>query len=102
MATNSGPVGAGTCVSCLKPTDTAIDVDGEAEFHMATLMILGLPDDQAASMVGQLTNAPAGQAFSGRRMAAYRVCTACVERTGTNMPRPGLAIPGAEIPTVYQ
>jgi hypothetical protein len=41
----------GTCVACLTPTDTALGFEGEAEFVIAGISVLGVPMDQAQVMV---------------------------------------------------
>jgi hypothetical protein len=38
---------AGTCVGCLRPTDTGLAVRGPAEAQIAFLMVLGMTYDEA-------------------------------------------------------
>ena len=42
---------AGSCVSCLSGTDTALAFEGEIEWLAAVLINLGVPHDQAVATV---------------------------------------------------
>ena len=58
----------GTCVGCLRPTDTALGVRGDPEWHAAFLVRLGLPLSEATSMV---------DAYTTGRDGMFRVCAKC-------------------------
>ena len=57
-----------------------------AEFHVAALMRLGIPIDQATAIVVQhhhdQLGAEPGKVVDGRRLAFYRVCGRCAEQAG--------------------
>ena len=44
----------GSCVACLRGTDTGLAFTGEAEWIIAGMMMLGIPEDQATIMVERL------------------------------------------------
>lgn len=87
---------AETCVSCLQPTDTAIGVRAEAEFHIAFLMQFNIPNDQAGGMVSLGTGCDDGKVPGGVFEAVYRVCTDCATNT-PKMPKPTLMHVGAQV-----
>ena len=94
---NNGP-----CVACLTPTDTALGVEGEAEWHMAFLVALDIPEDQAALTVSEATNNPPGKVPVGRFPQTVRVCASCVEKSDAPFPAPVLTLPGVDLPTIHQ
>lgn len=85
---------SGTCIACLRPTDTALGVRGEAEWHAAFLVVMGVPEDEARLTVQR--HAPS----SDRYDAAYQVCGRCARNSP--FPQPALALPGAPVPTIEQ
>ena len=91
----------GTCVACINPTDTALGFRGTPEWCIAGLMCLGVPQTQAEHMV----DTEYGDAF-GRLpdplAMVIRVCVECVEDLQPKFPRPGLFLPGHEVPGLVQ
>jgi hypothetical protein len=86
----------GTCIGCLRPTDTAFGIRGVAEWHAAGLTRLGVPMDEALGLVG-MAGMEAGS--TDRYDAAYRVCGRCAARAGFPTV---LAVDGEAIPTMVQ
>lgn len=89
----------GTCIACLRATDTAMGIRGEPEWHAAFLVRLGLPMKEAIATteryLAEMSEAyPLGP--DGEPTAIYRVCSSCMERA--HLPKPVLALVGAEIP----
>jgi len=101
---------AGSCVACGRGTDTALAVEGEAEWHVAFLGVLGIPTDQAVDLAALTTGSQLGFAIlgthsklpDGRFLKMYRVCVECVEKSGAHLPRPVPAVEGADLPAVRQ
>lgn len=87
----------GSCIVCLRGTDTALAFRGSIEWVTAGLYALGVPADQAAATV-QSSCLPIDG--SGRATATYQVCASCVQKT--KLPKPGLVYDGAEIPCIHQ
>jgi hypothetical protein len=98
---------SGTCIVCLTPTDTGLGFRGEAEFVIAGLRVLGVPEDE------EYTTFRAGWADAGHDLedgevpdgiieVPVRVCTRCVSRCPAKFPAPALAMAGATLPTVTQ
>ena len=69
------------------PTDTALGVEGQIEWHVAFLEILGVSKAEADGTVRE--NVPPGA--SERYEMAYRVCSACAAKPG--LPAPVLIAP---------
>jgi hypothetical protein len=95
----------GTCVVCLTPTDTGLAFRGPAEFLIAGLTVLGVPEDQAHavyrhSQAEEGNHLAPGQVKDGIHNLLIRVCARCVARCPANFPAPVLAIHGAELPTI--
>jgi hypothetical protein len=90
----------GSCVNCMKGTDTALGFEGEAEWLMAGLAALGVPKDQALVMVSQHFKVPPGLVPDGTFRMVVKVCPACVEQSP--FPTPVLVLPGAVVPFVKQ
>ncbi len=86
---------SGTCIACLKPTDTGLGVRGEAEWHAAFLINLGIPQDEATATVSDGT----GLVPDGVYERAYQVCRGCAP---AHFPVPALALPGSSLPAVGQ
>lgn len=92
---------AGTCIACLKPTDTALAFRGEPEWHAAGLVQLGLPMNEAIATAERTLRAMAvGSDGAGRYDAVYRVCGDCAAKADPPFPTPALAYPGMPIPVV--
>jgi hypothetical protein len=87
----------GTCIGCLRPTDTALGIRGVPEWHAAGLVRLGLPMEEAIATVQVVEFEPGPD---GRHDAAYRVCQRCAARGG--LPQPVLAVDGERLPTIVQ
>jgi hypothetical protein len=93
---------AGSCVVCGNGTDTALAVEGEAEWHIALLIELGVPEAEAPDVVSAGTNSDPGKVPAGRFKAVYRVCAACVERAPADFPAPVLFVEGGTMPMIVQ
>ena len=76
-----------TCVVCLRGTDTGLAFYGIAEWALAGMQILGLPDWEAEGLLAEATGLPVGTVPAGEILIALRVCTACVTATA-----PGLTV----------
>ena len=93
---------SGTCVACLRPTDTALGVQGVPEWQAGVLVALGLPDKEAVALVAEFLDATGeGPGPDGRYERVYRVCGDCAARV-PHFPRPTLALPGEPVPTIGQ
>jgi hypothetical protein len=90
---------SGTCIACLLPTDTALGVRGEPEWHAAFLTLIGLPAAEAEAMVGRSEEPVDAR---GRYETLYRVCSKCAAKGSSSFPKPALALPGASVPTIGQ
>lgn len=73
-----------SCAVCLRGTDTGLAFTGEAEWAIAGLYRLGIPQDQGAAMVEMFTGCEPGRVPSGEITVAVRVCRACASKA--NMP----------------
>lgn len=97
----------GTCIACLRPTDTALAFAGQGEWLIAALVVLGVPQDQAYltlldGWLEQGLQVPAGRVPGGRLTQAFRVCRDCVRASGCGFPDPVLAVNGARVPVIGQ
>lgn len=92
----------GSCIACGQGTDTALGVEGPAEWHVAFLVVLGVPSEQAGAIVSGSTGNPPGSGPRFTYRASYRVCAGCVRDCGAAppFPAPMLALDGAEIPVI--
>ena len=89
---------AGSCVVCLQGCDTALVLQGEAEWIVAGLTVLGITDvDEATAVVSQGTGCAPGRMPGGTVTVAIRCCEACVAKSGTGM-RVGLLVASGELP----
>ena len=88
---------SGTCIICLRATDTALGVRGDAEWHAGFLMALGMPTDEAAAVAGKYL----GYIVDPPGFAAYRVCARCAAKV-PSFPTPVLATNDAILPTIGQ
>jgi hypothetical protein len=89
-------------VICLRGTDTAIGVDGEAEWHIALLMELGIDETEAEKMLASATHCEPGMVPSGRFRGPIRVCADCAARSSIPRLVPALYAEGAPIPHLIQ
>ena len=87
----------GSCVVCLQGTDTALGFAGSPEWCAAALQVLGVPEDQALRMMEAHNGS---EQFPDYMELPVRVCAACVERCPASFPRPVLALPGVQLPTI--
>lgn len=88
----------GSCVVCMRGTDTALAFQGSPEWCIGGLHALGLPVDEA---VATFTNGY-GEHVPEWMIATYRVCAECVGNIDAEFPEPALILPGAEIPSITQ
>lgn len=107
MSAYDSDVYSGTCIACMRPTDTGMAFRGVAEWLMAGLIVLGLPEDQAMEIYRQQQRERGielaeGEAAGGINEMSIRVCAACVAKCPADFPPPVLAIPGAILPVVGQ
>ncbi len=79
-----------TCIVCYRPSDTALAVIGEPDWHQVFLEVLGLPDDEAKAVVASVTG----------WQQTYVVCAACASKSP--FPAPVRAVQDASIPVVAQ
>lgn len=85
---------AGSCAVCLLGTDTALGFTGTMEWKVAGLICLGIPDDEAHTMVEPWGN--------DHDPYLVKVCGKCVRNGSAPFPAPALAIPGYPIPNIQQ
>lgn len=93
---------AGSCVVCLRGTDTGIACEGELEWLAAFLTILGVPRRDATTIVENSDHEIDG---TGRGQVTFRVCQGCAAEAETDrksLPQPALIYVGGEIPCVRQ
>jgi hypothetical protein len=93
----------GSCIVCGQGTDTAVGVRGEAEWHVAFMMQLGIPYDQANATHSFATGAAPGHVLDGIHTSHVRVCADCF----ANSPfypkvKPALYIESGELPVIEQ
>lgn len=94
----------GLCVACMTPTDTALGVRGEPEWHIAFLTALGIPLDQAEKTFEVMERTAPGIMSNDGSVYEWgvQVCTACAEKSRAPLPIPVLALPGRDLPVVGQ
>lgn len=95
----------GSCVVCLNGCDTALAFVGEAEWSVAGLTVLGIPSDQAQTMVIEQLATVYGitepdTVPDGDVTVAVSVCESCRDRSGAGFPL-GLTSTG-DIPAISQ
>lgn len=90
---------AGSCAVCLTGTDTGISFEGEPDWLVAGLNILGVPYEQAVATVDP--NMPPLDDH-GRARITYRVCQRCVKKCPASFPNPKLLISAGTIPVIHQ
>jgi hypothetical protein len=91
-------VGKGTCAVCLRPTDTGLAFRGEAEWVIAGLMGLRVPQEQAEAMLSGFTGCGPGMVPVGEVTVPVRVCRRCVESAAAEWG--GRTLPVGVLPTV--
>ena len=79
-----------SCVACFEGgTDTVVWTEGDAEFHVAALMKLGLSQQQASGTLHVYTEqelgCDPGTVPAGRFTLAIRVCRDCAAKTGAKV-----------------
>lgn len=68
----------GSCALCLRGTDTAIGLAGEAEWIVAFFNVqMDIPDDQALIMLSSATNCDEGMVPPGVFSIVVRICRDC-------------------------
>jgi hypothetical protein len=94
----------GSCIVCLTETDTALGFAGEPEWLVASLVQVGVPDDQAVVIVNRRDLAARHpESFPEHGMGmVVQVCANCVERSGQPLPRPTVLFPAMDVPFVTQ
>lgn len=88
----------GACVVCMRGTDTALTFRGIAEWAIAGLVTLGVPEQDAVAMV---SSGP-GEVPDGELAISVRVCGSCVKRCPASFPMPRLALSGSPVPVIQQ
>jgi hypothetical protein len=71
-----------SCMVCLRGSDTGLAFRGEAEFVLAGLHHLGIPDDQCEVLVSHFTGCDPGKVPVGAFTFPVRVCGPCAEAGG--------------------
>ena len=96
---------AHSCVICLQGCDTGLALHGEAEWIIAGLLNLGIPDmDEAATMLGTLHGCDPGMVPNGLGTVTIQLCQACLEASSlrdTGMVL-GLLVAGEALPCYRQ
>ena len=75
-----------TCVLCLRETDTGLSFSGDAEWVIAGLIVLGVPEELATNMVSSATGDEAGLLPGGQITFPVRVCRRCAVAGGVRLP----------------
>jgi hypothetical protein len=88
----------GSCVACQTGTDTGLAFEGEAEWLIAGLTVLGLSEHEASLMVSEHLGGSAGEVPDGVHSMGVRVCAACVAKSPASFPAPALV--GGALPTI--
>ena len=88
----------GACAVCLKPTDTGLVFDGEAEWTIAGLVNMGVPEDQAFDAAILAWGTDPGMVPAGKIKTQVRVCAKDAVRAGCEV---GLLV-GDEVPPYQQ
>ena len=90
---------AESCVVCLRGTDTALAFVGEAEWAVAGLQHLGVPDYQAGATVSYGLGCGPGEVPDGEVTVMFRVCRECADKAGFPV---ALVTAAADIPAIRQ
>jgi hypothetical protein len=92
----------GSCIACLRGTDSALGFQGEAEWIIAAIMhITGDPMEQAAETFRQVSGSAPGEVPDGIQTHVLRLCTECAARTSLPV-APVALTTDAEVPTLTQ
>jgi len=91
--------GPRTCAVCGRRTEMGIAFQGEAEWVIAGMVQLGIPGDQAAVMVTDITRCDPGKVPVGRFTLPMRTCATCAARIPGLVPMP---LDGGQLPCVTQ
>ena len=91
----------GSCVGCGRQTDTGLGTEGEAEWHIALALNLGVTRSEAETALRDVTGAEPGEVIDGRYPVAWRVCRDCI-RKFTDRIEPVLLVDGAALPVIGQ
>jgi hypothetical protein len=92
----------GSCVICMQGCDTAFALQGEAEWAIAGLMTLGIPDiDEASAVVSKGTGSDPGMVPNGVITVVVRCCESCMSKSGLGM-NLGLVAAGEPLPCYSQ
>jgi hypothetical protein len=67
----------GTCIGCMRGTDTGLAFKGEAEWAIAGVVICGVPLDQAVVIVSDGLGVGGGEVPGGEVVFGVRCCHAC-------------------------
>jgi hypothetical protein len=91
----------GSCVSCLRGTDTAIGLRGEAEWMIAFLVAkLQMPMEEAVTTFSVATGCDPGNVPSGEFAVRVTLCKECAGKAGLQV---GLQVdetlPSYQMPT---
>jgi hypothetical protein len=84
-----------TCIVCMRATDTQLAFDGSAEWLMAGLMVLGIPEGEASPIA---LRAPGDD--PEHLVIQVRVCPRCVARCKAPFPAPRVLMEGSTIPCI--
>jgi hypothetical protein len=90
----------GGCITCLRPTGTALAFLGSPEWLVSGLISLGVPQDEAPAAIIRILDRRSATPPAGECEAIVPVCDSCV--SGSPFPAPVLDAPGAAIPRVVQ
>ncbi len=96
MIPNAGPTGdwRGSCVLCLKSTDTGMLLQGEAEWLVGAISQLGIPAEQAETMVTAFfanLRCDPDVVPVGRQEMLVSICSRCAAAAGVPT-APGLIV----------
>ncbi|GAA1961698.1 hypothetical protein [Amycolatopsis minnesotensis] len=70
----------GSCVACMKGTNTGLVLVGDAAFVSAGLIALGIPQHQVQFVLAAATGHPDGELSAGEMPAVVRACASCARR----------------------
>jgi hypothetical protein len=71
-----------SCVVCLRGTDSGVAFTGTAEWIVAGLVKLGVPEEEAVATLSRATGCDPGMVPGGEFAFPIRVCEECADRTG--------------------
>jgi hypothetical protein len=91
----------GSCTVCLKGTDSGLGFHGPAEWVLAGMKVLGVPEDETLGTLAEAVNenrpdpqthvAP-GMVPGGEVTVVMRVCRDCAEASGTGFSVAAIAL----------